>query len=149
MAITDYGENLIKKSLERAKRLQQSYSTYLVVTVGCPSIDSDEKQFGLNIFQKYNHTVPVLLEEWSKNKVKKNEIKVVSWKHKTVMKSKFASLVKVNLSYTHKNSLKLILATKYTSPVLGDKIYGNSVKNAFGVSLPANLDLKVLPQVRH
>lgn len=138
LATTEDGTSKILRSIQLAKNRECTIHSYIAVTVGHLPVKKHETKFAMKIVKEGDGDISTVLEKWSKNAVKQNKVKTVIWEHEVISESKLASLVKVNISNTHKNSLKLYLATKCFSPVLGDQIFGSRVANVFGVNLPVH-----------
>jgi 23S rRNA-/tRNA-specific pseudouridylate synthase len=80
---------------------------------------------------------PVVMQKWSKNAVKRGEVKVVRVEHRTLYRQDLASLVEICPSATKWHFLRVYLA-HLLSPVLGDSLYGSRVHQMMGVPISIN-----------
>jgi 23S rRNA-/tRNA-specific pseudouridylate synthase len=80
---------------------------------------------------------PIVVHKWSKNAVKRGDVKVIRVEHRTLHKQDFASLVEVCPSATKCHFLRVYLA-HLVSPVLGDNLYGSRVHQVMGVPVAIN-----------
>lgn len=80
---------------------------------------------------------PVVVHNWSKNSMKRGDVKVFRVEHHTLCKNNLASLVEIRPSATKWHFLRVYLA-HLMSPVLGDSLYGSRVHQVMGVDLAIN-----------
>jgi 23S rRNA-/tRNA-specific pseudouridylate synthase len=95
----------------------------------------------LSVYNKvrfYSYIQPVVVDKWSKNAVKRGEVKVFRVEHRTLYRRQnLASLVEIWPSATKWHFLRAYLA-HLRSPVLGDNLYGSRVRQVMGVPLSIN-----------
>jgi 23S rRNA-/tRNA-specific pseudouridylate synthase len=80
---------------------------------------------------------PIVVHKWSKNAVKRGDVKVIRVEHRTLYKQDLASLVEICPSATKWHFLRVYLA-HLLSPVLGDTLYGSRVHQVMGVPVAIN-----------
>lgn len=80
---------------------------------------------------------PIVVRDWSKNAMKRGDVKVFRVHHHTLCKNNLASLVEICPSATKWHFLRVYLA-HLMSPVLGDNLYGSRVHQVMGVHLAIN-----------
>lgn len=102
-------------------------TSYLVVTQYNPCKEKNKANYGLMLEDKTNKRFYHLAENWSYASQKRNETLSIHVAHKTLCSSDFGSLVRVNIIPNFKNALRLYMATKCLSPILGDDRCGQRI----------------------
>ena len=138
LATNEEGIKIVKEGLKTAKNKHFLTNCYLVITVGHPKYEKLETKFGMKCKMSNNDKHSMVLDEWSTKSVKLKRVKVIRWKHEVLSTSDLVSLLKIDISSSYSDCLRLFLATKCFSPVLGDQIYSNRILSLFGVPLVLN-----------
>ncbi|PNF34885.1 hypothetical protein B7P43_G01411 [Cryptotermes secundus] len=130
----------VRTCMKKASGRLQSCAYYWAVVIGNPQTDSAIQKLGLTF--KENPTIdndkqPIVVRDWSKNAMKRGDVKVFKVHHHTLCKNNLASLVEICPSATKWHFLRVYLA-HLMSPVLGDNLYGSRVHQVMGVHLAIN-----------
>lgn len=130
----------IKTCLKKASGHQQLCAHYWTVVIGNPQPNSAFVKVGLTFKENpcaSNDKQPIVVHKWSRNAVKRGDVKVIKVEHRTLYKQDLASLVEVCPSATKWHFLRVYL-THLVSPVLGDNLYGSRVHQVMGVPIAIN-----------
>lgn len=130
----------VRACMKKASGRLQLCAHYWAVVIGNPQPDSAFQKVGLTLEENPttdNDKQPVVVRNWSKNAVKRGDVKVFRVEHHTLCKNNLASLVEISASATKWHFLRVYLA-HLLSPVLGDSLYGSRVHQVMGVHLAIN-----------
>lgn len=80
---------------------------------------------------------PIILTQWSRNAVKKNDVKIMNIEFKILTNSthNLSSLIEIKSSARQWNGIRLFASTMLYSPILGDNIHGSRVQEIMGTWL--------------
>lgn len=77
---------------------------------------------------------PIILTQWSKNAVKRNDVKIMNIEFKILTNSthNLSSLIEIVSSARLWNGIRLFASTMLYSPILGDNIHGSRIQEMMG-----------------
>lgn len=127
--------NKVKKCLRSMKATKYPAEFYECIVIGQPSAREGTFKGGITVISPkndYKKKGIKLVKEYSKNKVKKGEIKPLILEHSTISESDYASRLIISTTCTKHHSVRVYAATEIVSPILGDHIFGKFVRTILG-----------------
>ncbi|KYN28389.1 PREDICTED: RNA pseudouridylate synthase domain-containing protein 4-like [Trachymyrmex cornetzi] len=120
------------------RRNQGRYKKYWVVTTRVPNEIKGKHHLAMILKKSaLGDKKPIILTQWNKNAVKRNEVKIMNIEYKIISNStnNLSSLIEIVSSSRKWHGIRLFASTMLYSPILGDNIHGSRIQEIMGTWL--------------
>ncbi|KAG7196349.1 hypothetical protein KM043_001330, partial [Ampulex compressa] len=148
LAANEHVQKSIEKSFARAMSMKLCARTYWVVTTMVPTSIKGKEHLAM---QQKGKEKPIILKNWGKNQLKRNEVKILNVEYKVLSNStlNLSSLIEIKSSTQKWHAIRMFTTLMLYAPVLGDNYYASEIIKILGTPVRAKLNIieKPLPKV--
>ncbi|XP_012527997.2 mitochondrial RNA pseudouridine synthase RPUSD4 [Monomorium pharaonis] len=120
------------------RRTVGKYRKYWIVTTRVPNDIKGKHHLGMILKTSVlGEKKPIILDKWSNNAVKRDEVKILNVDYKVISNSthNLSSLIEIISSTRKWHAIRLFASTMLYAPILGDNIHGSRIQEFMGTWL--------------